>query len=137
MTESVIRRLVNDGERMETNMGVEKETVWNVNGKQVIIANDNSTVTIVHNNGTKETDELEEIIKGIMDNISTLKQEDADKIKNVVQTAKKELTSPEPKSSGLINCIKSIAPMFTIANGVPVLLSNLQRLYDLICSQLH
>lgn len=118
-------------------MEAEKKNVWNVTGGKVVIANDNSTVTIVHNNGTKETDELEDIVKGIMDNISTLKQEDADEIKNVVKTAKKELTSPEPKSGGLINCIKSIAPMFTIANGVPVLLSNLQRLHDLICSQLH
>lgn len=137
MTESVIRRLVSDGERMETNMGAEKETVWNVNGKQVIIANDNSTVNVAQNNGWSETDELEEIIKGIMDNISTLKEEEADEIKDVIEMAKKELTSPKPKSSGLKNCIKLIAPMFTIANGMPVLLSNLQRLYDLICLQLH
>ncbi len=117
-------------------MELEKESVWNVSGEQVIIASGNATVNAVQNNGIKES-QLEEIIKGIMENTSELKREDADEIIDLVEMAKKELTSPSPKSSRLKNCIKLLAPMLTIANGTPVLLSNLQRLYDFICQQLH
>lgn len=117
-------------------MESEKETVWNVNGDQVIIASGNATVNAVQNNGAKENNELEEIIKGIMENISVLKQEEADEIRDIVEMAKEELNRPDPKSSRLKNCIKLIAPMFTIANGAPVLLSNLHKLYDFICMQL-
>ena len=117
-------------------MKLKKENVWNVSGEQVIIASGNATVNAVQNNGIKES-QLEEIIKGIMENTAELKREDADEIIDLVEMAKKELTSPSPKISRLKNCIKLLAPMLTIANGTPVLLSNLQRLYDFICLQLH
>lgn len=116
-------------------MGLEKEVVWNVNGEQIIFASGNAIVNAVQNNGMKEK-ELEEIINGIMGNISGLRREDADEIKDIVKMAKEELDKSVPNSSRLKNCIKLIAPMFTIANGMPVLLSNLQKLYDFICLQL-
>ena len=45
--------------------------------------------------------ELDNIIKNIMDNLSSLKKEDADGIVDVVDMAKEELSKPEPKSSRL------------------------------------
>ena len=46
--------------------------------------------------------------------------------------AKEELAKPEPKASRLRNCVSLIAPMFTIANGIPTLVENLQKLVDYI-----
>lgn len=51
--------------------------------------------------------------------------------------AMEELKKPEPKVSRLRNCLALIAPMFTIANGIPTLANNLQRLQELINSHIH
>ena len=64
--------------------------------------------------------------------MSGVKKEEADQIIDVVDMAKEELTKSEPKISRLRNCITLIAPMMTIANGVPVLANNLQKLQELI-----
>lgn len=109
---------------------------YNVYGGQVSRASDNATIYATQNNGVK-TDELERIIKGIMDNLSGLKQEDAESIRDAVDMVKEELTKPEPKTSRLRCCVTLFAPMFTIANGIPVLASNLQRLVDYISLFIH
>lgn len=66
-----------------------------------------------------------------------MKKEDAENIKDIVDMAKEELAKPEPKVSRLRNCVTLIAPMFTIANGIPSLVSNLQKLIDYIVSYIH
>lgn len=106
----------------------------NVNGGQVNIANDSSTMNIKQNNYNSgvNVSELDGIIKGIMENLSGLKEEDADKVVDVVEMAKEELDKPEPKASRLRNCLTLIAPMFTVANGIPTLVGNLQKLVDYI-----
>lgn len=106
---------------------------FNIRGGQVNIANDNATINATQNNGVNGN-ELDIIIKGIMDNLSGLKKEDADEILDVVDMAKEELSKPEPKSSRLKNCITLISPMMTIANGIPALATNLQGLVDYIIS---
>lgn len=67
-----------------------------------------------------------------MGNLSDLKKEDADNIADIVELAKEELIKPEPKVSRLRNCLTLIVPLFTIANGIPTLATNLQRLQELI-----
>lgn len=107
---------------------------WTFNvsdGGQVNVAEDNATIYATQNNGVSAS-ELDKIIKGITDNLSGLKEEDADKIKDIVDMAKDELEKPEPKVSRLRNCLSLIAPMFTVANGIPVLVSNLQKLESYI-----
>lgn len=89
--------------------------------------------TIIQNNGVK-ADELESILKGIMENLSDLKDEDAESIKDVVDMVREELARPEPKVNRLRNCLTLISPMFTIANGIPTLANNLQGLSDYITS---
>lgn len=117
-------------------MGLDENVVWNVNGGQVNVASGNATIHAIQNNGIS-VDELDDIIKGIMGNISDLQQEDADKIKDVVEMAKEELTKPEPRVGRLKSCLSLIASMFTIANGIPTLVSNLQRLQEFINLQIH
>lgn len=112
-----------------------KNMTINTNGGIVSVANDNSKVKIKqynYYNNRVDASELDNIIKGIMENLSALKKEDADEIVDVVEMAKEELAKPEPKASRLRNCVSLIAPMFTIANGIPTLVENLQKLVDYI-----
>lgn len=103
----------------------------NMNGGQFNLAKDNATINATQNNGVNGN-ELDDIIKGIMENLSELKKEDADEIADIVEMSKEELTKQEPKVSRLRNCLALIAPMFTIANGIPTLAANLQRLQEVI-----
>lgn len=112
-------------------MGLDENVVWNVNGGQVNIASDHATINAIQNNGDNGK-ELNDIIRGIMENLSDLKKEDADEIADIVEMAKDELTKQEPKVSRLRNCLTLIAPMFTIANGIPTLAANLQKLQEFI-----
>lgn len=107
-----------------------------INGGQVNIARDSSTINVVQHNG-ENINELETIIKGIVDNLSELKKEDAEKIADAVDIVKEELEKENPKVSRLRNCVTLIAPMFTVANGVPILLDNLQRLVNFVNTYIH
>lgn len=110
----------------------DKNWTFNVSdGVQVNVANDNSTINVIQNNGVNIS-ELDNIIKGIKDNLSDLKEEDADSIRDIVDMAKDELEKSEPKVSRLKNCLSLTAPMFTVANGIPTLVNNLQKLMDYI-----
>ena len=114
-------------EKMENRNGV----IFNITGGQVNFAKDNANINATQNNGISEN-ELDVIIKAIKYNLLGVKKEEADEIIDVVEMAKEELTKPEPIISRLRNCITLIAPMMTIANGVPVLANNLQKLQELI-----
>jgi len=100
-------------------------------GGQFNYARDNAMINATQNNGVN-VNELDEIIKGIINNLSGLKEEDAENIRDVVEMAKDELEKPEPKVSRLKNCLSLIAPMITVVNGVPVLMDNLRKLMDYI-----
>ena len=106
------------------------------NGGQVNIAKDNATIYAPLNNGVSDN-ELDNIIKEIMSNLSDLKKEDAEQISDIVDMVKDELKKPEPKVSRLKNCLTLIAPMFTIVNGIPTLANNLQKLIDYITPYIH
>ena len=56
---------------------------------------------------------------------------------NIVEIAREELAKSKPKVGRLRNCLTLIAPMFTIANGIPTLSTNLQRLQEYISSYIH
>ena len=118
-------------ERRKSSMDGRSNMTFNITGGQINIAKDNGNVNAIQNNGTN-TSELADIIKGIMENVHGLDNENADKIKDIVELAKDELNKPEPKSSRLRNCLTLIAPMLTIANGIPVLKENLLKLSDFI-----
>lgn len=109
----------------------DKNMAFNMYGGQFNYAKDNATIKATQNNGIN-ANELDGIIKGIMDNLSDLNEEDADSIRDIVDMAKDELEKPEPKVSRFKNCLALIAPMFTIANGIPALAGNLQRLMEYI-----
>lgn len=110
----------------------DKNMSINVSGGQFNYARDNATINAVQYNNGANASELDSIIKGIMENLSGLKKEDADEIVDAVEMAKEELTKPEPRVSRLRNCVSLIAPMFTIANGIPTLVENLQKLVNYI-----
>ena len=117
-------------ERKKWDMNKRNMTV-NISGGQVNIAKDNATINAIQNNGL-DGNEFETIIQAIKDNLSGLKKEDGDEILDVLEQVKEEIDKEKPKKSRLQNCLKLIAPMITIANGIPVLATNLQKLHDII-----
>lgn len=122
--------------KTENEMIDNKNVSFTVHGGQVNIASGNATINATQNNGVS-TNELDDIIKKITENLSELKKEEADEIIDIVEMAKEELAKPEPKVGRLRNCLTLIAPMFTIANGIPTLATNLQRLQEYISSYIH
>lgn len=118
-------------ERKQDIMDRKNNVTLNISGGQFNISKDSSTLNAVQNNGTSGT-ELEKIIKGIMDNVNELNKNDADQITDIAEMVKQELSKPEPRVSRLSNCLKLIAPMLTIANGIPTLYDNLQKLQEFI-----
>jgi len=115
---------------------MDKSITVNVNGGQVNVANGSATINAIQNNGITASD-LDNIIKEIKDNLSGLKKEDADTIIDTVDLVSEELMKPEPKISRLRNCITLIAPIITVANGIPALSANLQKLMEYIGSYIH
>ena len=117
-------------ERKKWDMNKRNMTV-NISGGQVNIAKDNATINAIQNNGL-DGNQFETIIQAIKDNLSGLKKEDGDEILDVLEQVKEEIDKEKPKKSRLQNCLKLIAPRITIANGIPVLATNLQKLHDII-----
>lgn len=107
------------------------EMVIHMNGGQLNLANDNAKIYATQNIGVSGS-ELDDIIKGIRQNLSGLNKEEAEEIADIAEMARCELVKPEPKVSRLKNCLTLIAPMFTIANGIPALATNLQKLQEFI-----
>lgn len=109
---------------------------FNMDGGQFNFAKDNATINATQNNGVNVS-ELDSIIKGIMDNLSDLKKEDAESIEDSIEMVREELAKPEPKVSRLRSCVTLLAPMLTITNGIPALANNLQGLIDYIKMFIH
>ena len=111
-------------------MGIDENVVWNVSGGQVNVASGNATINAVQNNGSTGK-ELEDIVKVILENLSGLGQEDAETIKDSVEMIREEMLKAEPKKRTISNGIKLLAPMISIANGIPTLGNNIQQLIDM------
>lgn len=105
--------------------------IINMSGGQFNFAKDNAIINATQNNGVNSK-ELDDIIKGIMENLADLEKEDADEIVDIVEMVKNEVVKSEPKVSRLRNCLSLIAPMLTIANGIPTLATNLYELQEFV-----
>lgn len=131
MPEDIQKEYKMQKERKKVVMEGKNDMIFHISGGQINIARENATINATQNNGVTG-DKLEKIIEDIKSSLSSLQKEDADEIIDVVDMAQNELRKPEPKLSRLRNCLTLIAPMMTIANGTPVLVSNLQKLQDFI-----
>lgn len=105
-----------------------------MNGGQFNISKDDSTLYVTQYNVDHNSQlfELENIIKTITDNLYLLEKQEADELIDIVDIAKTELIKPVPQPSRLRNCLTLLGPMFTVANGIPVLIENLHKLQELI-----
>lgn len=110
-------------------MGMDEKMYWNVSGGQVNVASDNATINATQNNGI-QSDELDKIVKAIMDNVSSVNKEDAETIVDSVNMIKDELLKPEPKRTIISSGIKLLAPLVSIVNGIPALATNMQKFID-------
>ncbi len=96
---------------------------------QFNFAQDNGVVYATQNNGIK-AEEVNNLVKKIMDNLSGLSKEDSETVVDAVEMIQEEVMKTEPKGRIISNGIKLLAPIISIANGTPVLLENLQRFVE-------
>ena len=108
-------------------MGKIDNMTFNINGGQLNISKDNSILIATQNNGAS-VNELNDIIKEIMESVRNLDRE----IIEAVKLAEEELKESEPRQSKLRTCLASLTPMITIVNGIPDLLDNLLKLQKYI-----
>lgn len=83
------------------------------------------------------TDELGRIIDGIESNLSEIGKDDAETIIDSVEMIREEIMKPEPKGKIISNGIKLLAPMISIANGIPILATNIQKFIDFVAPYVH
>lgn len=117
-------------------MGLDENVVWNVSGGQVNYARDNAIINAEQNIGVS-TDELGRIIDDIVSNLSEVGKDDAETIMDSIEMIRDEMMKPEPKGKIISNGIKLLAPMISIANGIPTLAINIQKFIDLVAPYVH
>ena len=117
-------------------MGLDENVVWNVSGGQVNYARDNAMITAEQNNGVS-MNELEKIINSIKSSLSEIGEDEAETIEDSMEMIKEEIMKPEPKGKIISNGIKLLAPMITIANGIPTLAVNIQKFIDFVTPYIH
>ena len=117
-------------------MEKEKQITWNIQGGQINIAKDNSTIYATQNNYSN-TEELERIINSIVCNLSDLATENKEAILDAINMAREELAQTKPRASRLRSCVTLLSPMLTIVNGVPTLAKNIHALINFIESYIH
>lgn len=122
--------------RVGIDMGLDENTTWNVSGGQVNVANGNAVINATQNNGV-EMSEMENLIKQIMDSVYSLEKEDAETIVDSIEMIRDELQKPEPKGKIISNGIKLLAPMISIANGIPTLADHIQKFIDMVTPYIH
>ena len=89
-------------------MGLDDNTTFVVSGGQVNIANDNSTINAVQNNGiATNAEECAKLFEALRNEINTLgNSEDRTDASESVETIEKELKSEQPNESVLKTCFK-------------------------------
>lgn len=114
----------------ESEMGKDTLTL-NVHGGQVNIANENGCVYAIQNN-SMEVEELDVVVKNIMQNLDEIASEDAETIIDAVEMVREEIRKTEPSKKIISNGIRLLAPMISIVNGIPVLAENLMKFVEYI-----
>lgn len=122
--------------RIGIDMGLDENVTWNVSGGQVNIASGNAVINATQNNGAVMA-EMENLIKNILCEVSLLEKDDAETIIDSIEMIQEELLKPEPKGKIISNGIKLLAPMISIANGVPSLVNNIQKFINMVSTYVH
>lgn len=92
----LINYIENHLKKVGIEMGLDNNVTYNINGTQVNIANDNSTINAVQNNGI-DGDKLKELVKAMRDSISNeLNAEDRQEANASIDVIERELQSETP-----------------------------------------
>ena len=122
---------MNYEESGKENMTNKNGVIVNVSGGQFAHAEGNAKMYVIQDNSIKGN-VIDDIIKGIGENLSKIKKEDADEIETLVKMVMDELGKPKPKVNRLKNHLTLVSKMLTIANGIPILMDNIKKLQDII-----
>lgn len=126
-------------ESFEERKHMQKDNVTlNINN-QVNIASDEGYVYGVQNNNNNiniNIEEIDIIVRNIMQNLSEVPPMDAETIADAVEMVREEIKKEESNKKILSNGIKLIAPMISIVNGIPVLAENLGKFVEYISAMI-
>ena len=95
------------------------------------VQNNNNNINININ-----IEEIDIIVRNIMQNLSEVPPMDAETIADAVEMVREEIKKEESNKKILSNGIKLIAPMISIVNGIPVLAENLGKFVEYISAMI-
>jgi len=111
-----------------------ESVTFNING-QVNITGDGGNICAVQNNNIN-INEIDIIVREIMQNISKVSHEDAETIVDAVEMVQEEIKKNEPNKKVISNGIKLIATMISVVNGIPNLAENLKKFVEYISAMI-
>lgn len=102
-------------------------------GGKIVVNGHNNYVNkkIVENNKVDEQ-KMEDIIKLIQQNCSSVSEETANKILDAIQQIYDEMKKEKPCENIITNGVKLLASVMTVLNGTPVLVDNIGKFLSLI-----
>ena len=107
-------------------MGLDENMMFNVSGGQVNISQGNSTLNAVL------IKTVFSFLEKIKLDLSKLSPKDEEEAIDAIDMIRSEIENQQPKKGNIKIGIKSLAPIITVANGIPVLISNLQKFIDIV-----
>lgn len=111
-------------------MGLDENMMFNVSGGQVNISQGNSTLNATQYN-SNDFSEIDKLIREIKLDLSKLSPKDEEEAIDAIDMIRSEIENQQPKKGNIRIGIKTLAPIITVANGIPVLISNLQKFIDM------
>ena len=122
-------------ETFEDRMDMPKDNVTLHFNGQVNIARDGSNIYAIQNNNIS-IDEVDIMVRNIMQNLSEVSREDAETIVDAVEMVQEEIKKNEPNKKVISNGIKLIATMISVVNGIPDLAENLKKFVEYISAMI-
>ena len=105
-----------------------------VNGGQVAIANDNSTVNATQNNNYNQTENLNGLIEELIKLINSLdlNSEEKEETKEIITAAMEEVESDKPKKSIIKYAIEKIEYVGKLGVGITGLFTTSQKIIEIL-----
>lgn len=99
---------------------------------QINQASENGTVIATQNNENGAEKDLNSIIKTVEIELESMKEEEAENIKDMLNMLREEMKASKPRKGRLKNCLQLLVATMSTINNAPQLLENLQKIKEYI-----
>lgn len=107
-----------------------------ING-QVNIFKDNAMGTVTQTNHYGNPIDVDEVIEAIKRELVVFDEDIRKEHNDTLDMIQEELSNPAPRKERLVKGIKLLAPLVAIANGIPTLVENVDKLLAYLSGYLH